>query len=301
MNELVICRGVPASGKTTWAREWVAEAPLRARVCRDDLRFAMFGLYWGLTRDQEDAVTLVQHAAVERLLRGHRDVVVDDTNLRASSFKGLAEVAVRAGAAYRHQDFPIELEEAIRRDQHRQNTGQRCVGEAAIRGFFEKFIRKGELPPVPSHTTDLGLPDHKYVPDTSLPAAWIVDIDGTLAHMNGRGPFEWHRVGEDLPNLPVVEMVQSLEDVALVAVSGRDECCRDQTENWLDDHRIPWDELLMRPEGDTRKDSVVKAEIFWRDIAPHWNVRGVLDDRNQVVDMWRGLGLTCLQVAPGDF
>ena len=26
-----------------------------------------------------------------------------------------------------------------------------------------------------------------------------------------------------------------------------------------------------------------------------------VDDRQKVVDMWRGLGLTCFQVAPGDF
>ena len=57
----------------------------------------------------------------------------------------------------------------------------------------------------------------------------------------------------------------------------------------------------MRREGDNRKDSIVKHELFWKVVAPHWNVIGVLDDRQQVVDMWRSMGLTCAQVAPGDF
>jgi hypothetical protein len=57
----------------------------------------------------------------------------------------------------------------------------------------------------------------------------------------------------------------------------------------------------MRPAADSRKDSIVKAELFWEHVAPHWNVRGVIDDRDQVVAMWRALGLMCAQVAPGDF
>lgn len=57
----------------------------------------------------------------------------------------------------------------------------------------------------------------------------------------------------------------------------------------------------MRPEGDERKDSIVKQEIYEKYIKDRYNVRFVLDDRNQVVDMWREVGLKVLQVAPGDF
>lgn len=298
---LVICRGIPASGKTTWARAWVAERPQRAKVCRDDLRHAMFGVFWGLMSAQENAVTVAQHAAVEQLLRKDWDVVVDDTNLRAQSYKALAAIAAKVGSPVETKDFPISIETAIARDQARADAGQRHVGEEVIREkFWAKFIRNGELPPVPEvEQTTVEL----YVPDHSLPKAWLVDMDGTLAKMNGRGPFEWHRVGEDQPNEAVVDVVRALadRDNAIVVVSGRDGCCLDQTESWLDDWSVPWDELLMREAGDTRKDSIVKSEIFWRDIAPHWDVVGVLDDRNQVVDMWRSLGIPCLQVAPGDF
>jgi hypothetical protein len=57
----------------------------------------------------------------------------------------------------------------------------------------------------------------------------------------------------------------------------------------------------MREAGDKRADDIVKAEIFFRDIAPRWNVKAAIDDRNRVVAMWRSLGLLCLQVAEGDF
>lgn len=57
----------------------------------------------------------------------------------------------------------------------------------------------------------------------------------------------------------------------------------------------------MRPEGDIRKDSIVKREIFENYIRDYYNIQFVLDDRNQVVEMWRSLGLKCLQVAEGDF
>jgi len=61
------------------------------------------------------------------------------------------------------------------------------------------------------------------------------------------------------------------------------------------------DALLMRAAGDSRRDSIVKREIFDARIRDVWQVKGVLDDRDQVVRMWRALGLTCVQVAPGDF
>lgn len=57
----------------------------------------------------------------------------------------------------------------------------------------------------------------------------------------------------------------------------------------------------MRPEGDSRKDSVVKEEMYNEHIKYKYNVKAIYDDRQQVVDMWRDLGLTVFQVDKGDF
>ena len=150
-------------------------------------------------------------------------------------------------------------------------------------------------------------PVSTHAPASGMRPAWIVDVDGTLAIMQtgplARGPFDWRRVAEDDPNPPVIAMVEALAaTAAIIVMSGRDETCRPETESWLATHlAAPTADLLMRPAGDYRKDAVIKRELFHRHVAHRWNVLGVIDDRAQVVSMWRSLGLMCAQVAEGDF
>jgi hypothetical protein len=136
-----------------------------------------------------------------------------------------------------------------------------------------------------------------------LPKAIIVDIDGTLAKMNGRGPFEWSRVGEDKVN-DAVQLVVGLASYHcdVIIFSGRDSVCRPETIEWLQKHKIPIDKVFMRPEGNNEKDCIIKRRLYDEHVAGKYDVQFVLDDRNQVVDMWRkDLGLTCFQVDYGDF
>jgi hypothetical protein len=135
---------------------------------------------------------------------------------------------------------------------------------------------------------------------------WLCDLDGTLALMNGRGPFEWDKVGEDLPNAPVIAVIQALlcDGHDMGFISGRMEQCRDQTFRWLLRHvaiapYIP--PLWMRGNDDYRPDEVLKAETYHHEIEPYYDVQGIFDDRSKVVRMWRNLGLTCFQVADGNF
>jgi predicted kinase len=313
---LVITRGLPASGKSTWARAWVANGPRRARVNRDDLRMMTYGRYV-LAGWQEEVVTSAQRAAVEVMLRDGVDVVVDDTNLRLRHARTWADLAGRLGTRFEVRDFTdVPLEVCLARDARRLAAGERGVGEQVLRDLYARFLASGPLLPVPTPAPPAAPPPDVppgstttptatggYVPDQTLPPAWIVDVDGTLALMSGRSPYAWHRVGEDAPNPPVVELVRALRGAgnAIVVVSGRDGVARRATAAWLDRHEIPHDVLLMRARGDGRRDSVVKREIFETVIRRTWQVRGVLDDRDQVVRMWRDLGLTCAQVAPGDF
>lgn len=134
--------------------------------------------------------------------------------------------------------------------------------------------------------------------------AIIVDIDGTLAKMNGRGPFEWGRVGEDKVNYPIRHLVNLYQGSGhtIIVFSGRDGCCREITENWLSDNYIGYNHLFMRPIGNNEKDAIIKRRLYDEHVAGKFDVQFVLDDRNQVVDMWRkDLGLTCFQVDYGDF
>lgn len=144
------------------------------------------------------------------------------------------------------------------------------------------------------------------------PPCVIVDIDGTLSNASHRqhlvqdGNKDWDRF-YDLcefddfhPHIGVI--VNLLYDFyKIVLVSGRVERVRDKTVKWLDQHKVSYDELFMRPDGDFRPDDVLKAEILGRDIAPKWHPVMAFDDRDRVVAMWRKCGIPCLQVAPGAF
>lgn len=134
--------------------------------------------------------------------------------------------------------------------------------------------------------------------------AVICDIDGTLAHMQGRSPYDYSpgAVLTDAVDETIRQVLWDLkEDVAIILVSGRKSECLDDTNKWLADNKIEYDWLYMRASDDNRNDAIVKQEIYKKYIEPSYKVDFVLDDRNRVVKMWRELGLKCLQVQEGDF
>jgi predicted kinase len=295
---LTLTRGLPASGKTTWAKQQRGHV----RVNRDELRRMLHGgpLLKGWAEAQ---VTLAQRAQVEALLGAGINVICDDTNLRTRAVRELAELGWRTGAEVVVHDFTdVSVDECVARDATRPE-GER-VGEKVIRDMWQRYLAGRPLPlPVP----DLRPPvpaAGRYQPPAGAPEAFLVDIDGTVAITAGRSPYDETRVGEDTPNEPVVRVVQALSTAGyrIVFCSGRTEACRDATAGWLATHvGIGYDALHMRPSGDKRKDTIIKAEIFDKHIRYAYRIVAVLDDRAQVVRMWRALGLTVLQVAEGAF
>lgn len=142
--------------------------------------------------------------------------------------------------------------------------------------------------------------------------AIIVDLDGTLCdtrhrqHHMAAEKKNWmafyEGISQDEPNQWCLELVRAMAyRCEIVFVSGRPDTYREITEAWLKPHLGLPQYLYMRREGDFRKDSVVKEEIYRRDIEPKHEILFCIDDRQQVVDAWRELGLVCLQCAKGDF
>lgn len=197
-------------------------------------------------------------------------------------------------------DVPLAL--CLERDRKREAAGERFVGRAVIIEKYERYI-KGKPRDLKLNLGRQLATVREYVPDASLPTAYVVDVDGTLARMNGRSPYDESRVSEDHFVMEVGELVQSLAIAGhrIVVMSGRTEACREDTEMWLREHRVPFNQLVMRRVGDRRNDAIVKEELFFEHVAPKWQVLGAIDDRNRVVEMWRAIGLMCAQVAPGDF
>ena len=149
---------------------------------------------------------------------------------------------------------------------------------------------------------------------------WVIfDLDGTLANIEIRrkmatksdGKMDWEiffadRLIElDEPNQPVIDTCSALKAAGfnIAIFSGRSESTKQVTFDWLEKHGIKWDYMRLRPTENKWKfmpDEKLKlqwlSDMDWKD-----NVEMVFDDRQKVVDMWREIGLTCMQVAPGNF
>jgi len=148
--------------------------------------------------------------------------------------------------------------------------------------------------------------------DVILKPAIICDLDGCLALLNGRSPFKPATCDEDLLNEPVASVVRWAFDNGnkIIFMSGREARYSQPTIGFLEKHgfyakdgqHIPGYFLHMRQTGDFRKDSIIKRELYEKYVLGKYNVLFILDDRKQVVDMWRlAYGLPVFQVAEGNF
>lgn len=296
---MMLMRGIPASGKSTQARAWVAEHPdWRFRVNRDDLRMMGYNAFV-LSHMKEDSVTVAQMAQVEALLNAGISVVIDDTNLRASVVKDWLRVAHKTGANVEYTDVNTPLDQCIKNNAARAAEGGANVPEDVIRSFHSRYITKGRMPEFPEIYNERPAWVPYERPEFGTPAI-LVDIDGTLARMSDRSPYDWARVGEDELIHQVADVVKTIYNsgTEVIFMSGRDSACRSQTAQWLLDNGFVVDHLYMRAENDNRKDSEVKHELFNKHVRENFNVVGVFDDRKQVCEMWEAIGLTLFRVGP---
>ena len=138
--------------------------------------------------------------------------------------------------------------------------------------------------------------------------AFIFDIDGTLANNEHRlhyileqKPKDYQRFYDESSEDTVFENVALLcrlindAGYPIIMLTGRSEEYRQLCIDWFKKHNIPFTWLFMRTTGDFRTDETIKEEIFKNKIEPHWNIKGVFEDRNRCVEMWRRLGVTCYQ------
>jgi predicted kinase len=192
-GKLIILRGLPASGKSTVAKGMVYDNPEGiVRINRDDLRKMLHdGTYIQGSKNNpgtERTVIEMEHAMVRRGLRAGLTVIDDNTNLPNRSVKALVEIAEPLGAEWQIVDFTdVPVETCVERNLRRAER----VPDGVISDLYQKFV-KGKSYPLPfEYTPKPELAVEKYVPNDQKPIAVIVDIDGTVALMDGkRTPHE---------------------------------------------------------------------------------------------------------------
>ena len=313
MNKIILVLGISGSGKTYWSRQWAEEDPEhRIRLNYDDIRY-MFGKYWVPDRREQLVKDTFMYALRQAMYMGYNIVIDNMSNLNPKHQKEYIDLVNENNSYEESPKYEIEfkwfdtpIETCISRDAERENP----IGEKVIKQQWSKYRTT-----IIQHSIKEML-ENQVVQNINLPHCIIVDMDATLCfNTNGR-PF-WgidadERVIDDVPNTPVVELVKHYKEAPygsnpykyernIIIVTGRSESSRIGTEMWLKKYGVPYDEILMRPNGDMTKGDELKQILYDNEIKDKYYVDFVLEDSTKVVKMYRRLGLTVLQPNEGKF
>lgn len=309
MQTIKVLVGLPGSGKSTWAKQQVLENKGKVkRVNKDILRDMLDGSHY--TKGNETFVLKMRDYAVSLALRkDYETIIVDDTNFEPRHFDRMCEIAKHCNRNIIVETiyFDIPIEECVQRDLERP-VGAGQVGEKVIRTFFNKYLKDKSF----NTRTEIFKRNFKYntlnIPETGY--AVICDLDGTYAHIGDRSPFDASRCDfMDKINIAINKTLiahHSTFQAQILFVSGRDEKDRESTERFINNHLkvndaiLPY-KLFMRPNKDQREDSIVKIELYDKEIFGKYEVLFVADDRCAVTRAWRDVGLTVFSVNDVEF
>lgn len=289
MQKLIITKGLPGSGKTTWAKAEMAKHPKKyIRLNRDEFRRACLSADTGFSSLTEKFITDLQITSIKNLIGSAFDIIIDDTNLNPKTIKGLQDAC---GNMYDVviQDFTnVPVYECIARDLKREFS----VGAKVIYKMYAKYL--APLRVSANNNVPIG-----YVREKAV----ICDIDGTLADLSDRDPMRTDLSDSDTPNPAILEILNRFKaDYKLIFITGRHEKYKLITEQFISKCGITDYLLFMREAAlPDLEDAVLKQDIYFSHVHPFFDVLFVLEDRARVVDMWRSTGLKTLQVDEGAF
>lgn len=274
MSKLILLRGLPASGKSTRAKEIVEGGGNFIRLNRDLIREMLHFNKWS-HKNEGLTVNAEKHLARE-FLNEDVNVIIDDCNLSGSHKDMWRAVADKYSAKFEIVDLTyIHPYECVKRDIDRGTK----VGNNVIMNMALQY--------------ELYKPKKGYI---------ICDLDGTLCDIThrlefvkGEGKkdwksFFWH-IPEDKLKLDTYKKLCSYseEGYDIVFVSARPQDYEDITVKWLNKHlgALPWETLIMRRAGDIRDDVDVKRDILNRFFKDRSLIHKVIDDRPRVVKVWQ--------------
>lgn len=311
--ELRVLIGLPGSGKTSYAKQLLTEGNW-SRINYDDLRHA--DPNWVFTPKAEEAIQAFAMTEAVLALSSGKSVVVDNCNLTTKARAKWFDMAKKYGVEYTTQVIGTSLEECIARDNHR--TGKARVGRPVIErmALYSRLIhfptdkklvlvdidgtladcehRKHHISTVCSECYGEGA--KRYYPDFEI-------MDCPVCQGTGKVKKDWDAFYKDVSNDPVIKTIAQWVDLLkpeyhVCLVSGRPiDKAGDQTIAWLEKYDIRYDHIFMRNGGDHRPDFLVKQDIL--NHLPKEKIAFVIDDRPQVIRMWRENKLHVYDVGNG--
>ena len=319
-KEIKVLIGCSASGKSSYAKEFVQNNPSYKIVNRDKLREMLFGyneenvFEYYLSKEMsknEKLITTFQTTVMRQLLAQDFNIIVDNTNLDKKFLQQLLDEFPQCEFSFKFIGLELSLEELIERDSKRL----RKVGSDVIKKQWDKFKLLLTTSSFPSPSFEI-VP---YVADESKPSVIICDLDGTLADYHSTRPaygFEPSLIALDKVIEPVATIVDNMGIFGvskIIFLSGRTDNYYGETLKWLYNNlciesdfdeeltgissQTNYDiELFMRKSNDFRKDNIIKYEIFDEHIRNNYNVKFAIDDRNSITSLWNSVGIFCLNV-----
>jgi predicted kinase len=310
MQHILVLRAISGAGKSTFVKAFLKQNRDYVVISRDSIR-DMFQDRSN-SPQTESKVTKIYNAAFREALLNKYNIILDNTHTRPAAISDALKIiqTVNPLANVELKQFDYDVETCIERDSKREHKVGREVIEKQHNIMvqnpqknIERLINewKQEMRSKPP------IVEKQY--DASLPDCILYDIDGTVAlKKSDRGYYDWKRVGEDSPNVMVINMINMLDlyrqahdpDLRIIAVSGRDGICEPETREWLILNNVPYDNLYMRKQGDGRSDVIIKKEIYDAHINEKYNVVAVFDDRRSVSIQWFLMGLPLFRVGHPD-
>lgn len=270
VGKIIMLQGPPASGKSTRAKEIYNSNPTKyVIVSKDEIRKSR-GKYW--VEEQEKYIYEVEEQEIRLAIKHDLIPIIDSTNLNPKQIAKWEELAKELNCELERELIYVPLKVALERDSKRELQVTPKVIKDFYWRYFEEKYREEEYT---DHTLMLQQ-------DEELPKAVLVDLDGTVAMHNGRGPFEWNKIYTDICDFRMKSMLQKLSDsgVLIIFFTGRNktETAFKQTDEWLSKNfDFPWI-LYMRDENDFRHSDICKEEMYNKYIKGKYNVLCAFDD-----------------------
>lgn len=281
-KKVIICKGLSGSGKSTFSNEYKRNNPNVLIVTKDDIRKTM-GVIVGdnSTIVKESKVVEKRNELIIKGLEKGMTIISCDTNLNPIHIKN-----IKALVFPKYRDlYDVEIKDFT--DVPLDVCIERCANRTEGKEFWRKIIMDQK---------DQWLETPKMEQDRDL--EWIVlcDSDGCINHVSkDRSPYDGSLCHLDEPNEIVIDylrMIKETKGMRIVIMSGLEDKYRTNRENWYIANNVPYDELYMRTAGDSRKDYIIKDELFEKYIKDKYYVYAVIEDRMMMRRHYTNKGLS---------